>query len=103
MTNDSYVVEVVYGTPEEQVLLTVQVTGDITVEEAIKRSKILARFPEIDLASVKLGVFGKLTKKDAMLQPGDRIEIYRPLIADPKVARQKRAAEGKVLKKGSGA
>jgi hypothetical protein len=73
------------------------------VAEAIERSGIIERFPEIDLAKNKVGIFGKLAKLDKVLQPGDRVEIYRPLIADPKEARKKRAAQGKVMKKGAGA
>jgi hypothetical protein len=62
----------------------------------------LAKFPEIDLAVNKVGVFGKLTKLDTELRHLDRVEIYRPLIADPKEVRRQRAAEGKVMKKGGG-
>ena len=102
MKSESYMVEVVYATPQEQVLLTVEASGDLTVEAAIERSGILRRFPEIELATAKFGVFGKLAKRDALLHPGDRVEIYRALIADPKAARKKRAAEGKDMKKGAG-
>lgn len=103
VVDNPYVIEVVYGTSQQQVLLEIQATGDITVEQAIQRSRILDRFPEIDLASAKLGVFGKATKRDTLLHPGDRVEIYRPLIADPRAARKRRAAEGKMMKKGAGA
>jgi putative ubiquitin-RnfH superfamily antitoxin RatB of RatAB toxin-antitoxin module len=74
----------------------------MTVREAIERSGILDLHPEIDLSSTKVGVFGKVTKLDAVLYPGDRVEIYRPLIADPKEARKKRAAKGKPMRKGGG-
>ena len=63
-----------------------------TVEEVIRRSGILEQCPEIDLRRNKVGVWGKLGKLDQELQPRDRAEIYRPLIADPKEARRKRAA-----------
>ena len=62
---------------------------------------MLERFPQIDLNDNKVGVFGKLTKLDAELRSGDRVEIYRPLIADPKEVRRQRASEGKVMKKGA--
>lgn len=94
-------IEVAYATEQEQLILPLRVPSDCTVEQALERSGIDKHFPEIDLAGAKVGIFGKLTKKDAALNPGDRIEIYRQLIADPKEARKKRAAEGKVMKKGA--
>jgi putative ubiquitin-RnfH superfamily antitoxin RatB of RatAB toxin-antitoxin module len=80
----------------------VEAESPLTVQQAIEDSGVLQRFPEIDLAKNKVGVFGKAAKLDALLQDGDRVEIYRPLIADPKEARKKRAAEGKKMKKGGG-
>lgn len=94
-------VEVVFAKPGEQVLEQLIVPGDSTVEAVILRSGILERFPEIDLTKNKVGIFGKATKLTETLHDGDRIEIYRPLIADPKEARKKRAAEGKTMKKGA--
>jgi len=96
-------VEVAYALPTEQVILTVVGEPGMTIEQAIVGSGVLARFPEIDLAVNKVGVFGKLGKLGDPLNPGDRVEIYRALIADPKEARKKRAAEGKVMKKGAAA
>lgn len=84
-------IEVAYALPQEQVIIGIDVEGAITVEEAIRRSHILERFPEIDLAENKVGVFGKLGRLEDILQEGDRVEIYRRLIADPKQARKKRA------------
>lgn len=84
-------VEVVYALREEQVLLALEVETGTTVRQAIERSGILRRFPEINLARARVGVFGRLVQPDAVLRDGDRIEIYRPLIADPKEARRKRA------------
>lgn len=95
-------IEVVYAQANAQTLLRHQVATGTTVAEAIQSSGILGKHPEIDLASNKLGIFGKLTKADAVLRDKDRIEIYRPLIADPKEVRRKRAEEGKVMKKGGG-
>lgn len=100
--SDRITVEVVYALPDEQTLLKQQVAAGATVAEAIEASGILQKYPQIDLATNKLGIFGKLVKADAVLRDRDRIEIYRPLIADPKEVRRKRAEEGKVMKKGGG-
>lgn len=95
-------IEVSYALPDEQVILDVDIEPTDTVEEAIRKSGILEQYDEIDLASNKVGIFGKMTKLDKTLNERDRIEIYRPLIADPKEVRKKRAAEGKRMKKGGG-
>jgi putative ubiquitin-RnfH superfamily antitoxin RatB of RatAB toxin-antitoxin module len=95
-------VEVVYALPHEQTLLKLQAPRGVTLAEAVRRSGILDKYPEIDITRNKLGIFGKLSKPDAELREHDRVEIYRPLIADPKEVRRQRAAEGKVMKKGGG-
>lgn len=95
-------IEVVYALPHEQALLQVRVPQGCTVADAVKASGILEKYPEIDLSRNKLGIFAKLTKPDAILREKDRIEIYRPLIADPKEIRRQRAEEGKAMKKGGG-
>lgn len=95
-------VEVAYALPERQVLLALSVAPGTTLEQAIRASGILVQFPQIDLASNKVGVYGKLCKLNDTLHAGDRVEIYRPLIADPKEVRKKRAARGKLMKKGVG-
>jgi putative ubiquitin-RnfH superfamily antitoxin RatB of RatAB toxin-antitoxin module len=100
--SDTIGIEVVYALPNEQILLKCKVQAGTTVADAIKASGVLDKHPEIDLATNKLGIFGKLTKVDAVVRDKDRIEIYRPLIADPKEVRRKRAEEGKVMKKGGG-
>ncbi|MFZ1574307.1 MAG: RnfH family protein [Chromatiaceae bacterium] len=102
MAEQGIQVEVAYARLDAQALLSV--TGDpgMTVREAIDLSGILERFPEIDLALNKVGIFGKLTKLDQPLVSGDRVEIYRPLIADPMAQRKKRAAAGKAMRKGGG-
>lgn len=92
---DSIRVEVAYARPEEQVVIALEVEKGTSVRDAVLRSGILERFPEIDLDASKIGIFGKLTKPDTALRPGDRVEIYRPLLADPKEVRRRRAAEGK--------
>ncbi len=84
-------VEVAYATPEKQVILTVDAEPGVTIEEAIVASGILSQFPEIDLAKNKVGIFSKAGKLDQKMAAGDRVEIYRPLIADPKAARKKKA------------
>jgi putative ubiquitin-RnfH superfamily antitoxin RatB of RatAB toxin-antitoxin module len=94
-------VEVAYALPDRQIVLTLDVDANATIEAVIRASGILAKFPEIDLATNKVGVFGKLGTLKDTLHPGDRVEIYRPLIADPKEVRKKRAAAGKVMKKGA--
>ena len=100
MTEQHMTVEVAYAQPDEQRIIALQVPIGCTVLTAIEQSGLLSIYPEIDLAHSKVGIFGKLKKTTTVLHPGDRIEIYRPLIADPKEARKKRAAQGKPMKKG---
>ena len=99
---ETITVEVAHARPERQLILVVEVPAGATLEQAIRASGILEQFPDIDLAGSKVGVFGKLGKPGDILQEGDRVEIYRPLIADPKEVRKQRAAQGKVTKKGAG-
>jgi putative ubiquitin-RnfH superfamily antitoxin RatB of RatAB toxin-antitoxin module len=102
MSDEKIYVELVYALPAEQLLLKSEVPKGTTIAEAVKLSGILDKFPEIDVEKGKFGIFGKLSKTDTVLRERDRIEIYRPLIADPKEVRRKRAEEGKVMKKGGG-
>ena len=102
MDNATITVEVAYALPKNQLIIPIQVPLQANIQEAIQASGILAKFPEIDLNINKIGVFGKLSKLDAPLHHLDRLEIYRPLIADPKEVRKQRAADGKVMKKGGG-
>ncbi|MDI1299588.1 RnfH family protein [Methylotenera sp.] len=102
MTNSEMIVEVAYALPKEQLIIPIKVTEGITAEQAIKSSGMMAKYPEIDLAVNKIGIFGKLTKLDTPLRHLDRVEIYRVLIADPKEVRKQRVADGKVMKKGGG-
>jgi putative ubiquitin-RnfH superfamily antitoxin RatB of RatAB toxin-antitoxin module len=94
-------VEVIYALKDRQELVALKLPAGVTAGEAVERSGLLGKYPEIDLAKNKLGVFAKLVKPDAVLRDRDRVEIYRPLIADPKEVRKKRAAESKVMKKGA--
>ena len=92
-------IEVCYGLPEAQTLIPLELPEGSTLQQAIDASGILARHPEIDLAKQKAGIFGKLKPLDAVLAQHDRVEIYRPLIVDPKSARQRRVE--KTRKEGS--
>ncbi len=100
--SDPINIEIVYAQAHQQTLLKQVMPSGASVAEAINASGILAKHPEIDLAKNKFGIFGKLTKIDAVLRDKDRVEIYRPLIADPKEVRRQRAEEGKAMKKGGG-
>ena len=95
-------IEVVYALPGHQELVTLDLPEGATAQQAIEASGLLAKCPEIDLACNKVGVFAKLVRLDTPLRDRDRVEIYRPLIADPKEVRKRRAAEGKAMKKGAG-
>jgi putative ubiquitin-RnfH superfamily antitoxin RatB of RatAB toxin-antitoxin module len=99
---EEILVEVAYALPKQQVILPIAVAPGTTAQAAIEASGIIAKFPEIDLNTNKIGIFGKLCKPDTPLRHLDRVEIYRQLIADPKEVRRQRAAEGKVMKKGGG-
>ena len=86
-------IEIAYAFPEREYLKSFQVDEGITVQTAIMQSGILSQFPEIDLSTNKIGIFSRPIKLTDVLKEGDRIEIYRPLLADPKEIRRKRAAE----------
>ena len=92
-------IEVAYALPDKQIIIPVLVAEGISVKEGIELSGVLTKFEGIDLSSNLVGIFGKLTTLDKTLRNLDRIEIYRPLAADPKEIRRKRAAEGKGMKK----
>jgi uncharacterized protein len=83
-------VEVCYALPDEQALIPVELPEGATVQQALDASGVLQRYPQIDLGKQKVGVFGKVKPLDAVLADHDRVEIYRPLIVDPKTARQRR-------------
>ena len=97
--SEEITVEVVYALPHDETLLKLTLVTAATVEQAITASGVLEKFPEIDLARNKVGIYGKLVKLDVILHDKDRIEIYRPLTADPKEARRQRAARTKALNK----
>jgi len=99
--SDSIHVEVAYATKKEQVIISLEIPEASTAQQAIENSKILERFQEIDLNKNRIGIFSKPCTLSTELREGDRVEIYRPLIADPKEIRKQRAAQGKHMKKGS--
>ena len=88
MENNNIEVEIAYLTEELQVLLTIQLNQAATVQQAIECSGILKRFPEINLNQCPVGIFHKRVSLDAQLEDGDRIEIYRALVIDPKAKRR---------------
>ena len=91
-------IEVVYALEKKQTLLSLEVQQGTTLKQAIELSGILDTCPQIDLLKDKTGIFGKIAKLDAILREKDRVEIYRPLIADPKQVRKDRAAKGKTMR-----
>lgn len=102
MSTDHITVEIAYALPQQQLIIPVKVAPETTVEEAVIASGIIGKFPEIDLTKNNVGIFGVRAKLDKVLRHLDRVEIYRPLIADPKEVRKQRAADGKAMKKGGG-
>src|SRR5690606_6405900 len=97
-TADDIVVEIVHASPGRQALRRLKVPTGTTARAAVERSGLLQEFPEIDLdGDNKLGIFGRLCPADRVLEAGDRVEIYRPLLADPKEVRRRLAAEGRSM------
>lgn len=95
MTDQQISLEVAYALPDRQALLQVVVEKGATVEQVINASGILKRFDNIDLQTSKVGIWNRTCKLDDQPRDGDRIEIYRPLIADPKEVRRRRAEKAK--------
>ncbi len=98
-------VEVAYALPQRQCIKSLQVRAGCTALEAVLASGIVQEFPEIDVATVPMGIFAKLLDGKTLplpsvyeLKAGDRVELYRPLIADPKAIRQQRAAKARQLR-----
>ena len=90
-------VEIVFATAEEQLLLEVTVVSGATIADVIERSKLAERFPEYDLNSLAVGVWGHPADRSQAVTDGDRIEIYRPLCTDPREARRRLAALGRTM------
>lgn len=93
-------IEVAYALENKQTLLNIEVDAGTTLKQAIEISGLLTLYPQINLMKDKTGVFGKIAKLDTILREKDRVEIYRPLIADPKQVRKERAAQGKNMRSG---
>jgi uncharacterized protein len=101
--SDGIHVEVIYALPGHPEMVHLTLPEGATVHQALEASGLLQKYPEIEPGKTnKLGIFARLVKPDTPLRDRDRVEIYRPLIADPKDVRRKRAEEGKVMKKGGG-
>ena len=94
-------VQVVYALPERQELVSIELPAGATLRTAVEVSGLLQKYPEIDLESGRFGIYSRISKPDSVLRDRDRVEIYRPLIADPKEVRRQRAAQGKAMKKGA--
>lgn len=86
-------VEIAYALRERQALVAIEIEEGATIEEAILRSGVLADFPEIELKRAKVGIFGRPAALEERVRDGDRVEIYRPLIADPKDMRRRKAGQ----------
>jgi hypothetical protein len=98
--SDKIKVEVAYATPDKQKILPIMVDPGTTADQAVALSGIDQHFPEVDMATAPKGIFGNALgtrgmpeASDYVMKEGDRVEIYRPLIADPKQVRKQRAAE----------
>lgn len=95
MVSEKIVVEVVYAYPEKYFLKKMTLDQPLTIQNVIVQSGILQKYTEIDLRENKVGIFSRPAKLTDMVENGDRIEIYRPLLADPKEMRRKRAEKSK--------
>jgi putative ubiquitin-RnfH superfamily antitoxin RatB of RatAB toxin-antitoxin module len=102
VVDKTMVVEVAYALPHKQKILSLSVSEGATVRQAVIQSGIDTHFPEVDVQTCAVGVFGKAVTKpeERVLNSGERIEIYRPLIADPKEIRKQRAVKSKAAKEG---
>ena len=92
------IVEVAYARDDKQSLISLEVKEGITLKEAIEVSGILETYKQIDLLKDRVGIFSKFVTLDTVLREKDRVEIYRPLIADPKKVRKERAAQAKLMR-----
>lgn len=93
----SIAVEVAFATPEKQLIVTLDVPAGTTVSEAVRQSGIEREFPDQNIATAPVGIFGRkiAEPQSTLLSAGDRVEIYRPLLIDPKQARLNRAAQAR--------
>lgn len=95
MESDMIKVEVAYALPHKQMLIPLSIKKGSTVYDAAVESGVADKFPDIDLETIPMGIFGKAERKpkERVLNEGERVELYRPLIADPKEVRKRRAEE----------
>ena len=96
---DTIGVEVAYALPDKQAIIAIEVAAGTTALEAARQSGVTEQFDGIDLDNARFGIFGNLVTPKQVLRQGDRVEIYRPLIADPKEVRKARAARAKERRK----
>ncbi len=101
MSGDLIQVEVAYALPQEQVVLRVDVPAGATVRDAVNQSGLLARYPDISLEQNRVGIYARLVSPDDAVSAGDRVEVYRPLQADPKASRRAKAAKDEAASKGA--
>lgn len=100
MAEPMLAIEVVYATAEQQLLLALEVPAGTTVGEAVQLSGVAAQLSQVAVHDCPLGIFGKVVAAQRVIEAGDRIELYRPLLADPKEVRKQRAAKvARVFKK----
>jgi len=88
---DTIVVEVAYGVPQQQFLESISVVSNTSIRDVIMQSGLLLQFPDLEVDSLEAGIFSKRMPLDHVVSDGDRVEIYRPLVIDPKEARRRRA------------
>lgn len=93
MVHEFIAVEVAYATPRQQLIIALEIKDGATVEQVIDQSNLLGTFPEIDLSMNKVGIFGHVVNLNQVIQHRDRVEIYRPLQIDPRLARRNRVLQ----------
>lgn len=91
MAESRITVQVCFALPDQSFLKEMSVQAGTTLEQAVRASGLQQQYPEIDIETQKLGIFGKIRPADTVLREGDRVEVYRPLKADPKETRRRRA------------
>ena len=92
-------IEVAYATPQRQSLVELQLPADATVRDAVRRSGLQNQYPELDIEHCPVGIFGQQVADNRVLRDGDRVEIYRPLVNEPREARRRLAARGGTMGK----
>lgn len=93
-------IEIVFATPDSQVLVKVSLPGNATVADAIEASGLKSRFPTHDLDACAAGIWGSVVQREQRLRNGDRVELYRPLRIDPREARRRLASMGRTMRDG---